>query len=120
MTIAEDFQRLAGQLQMGQHAYILAELNDLLTNATGPQIQSLSAPQLADPFLSNYVAAMVEQAAYRSGNVQPPSWTSSITPLSQPFFATPWMSLRAHLLLHSPIPFRRRNIFIDATLGDRV
>lgn len=63
---------------------------------------------------------MVEQAAHLKGALRPPPWTSAVAPLAQPVFVTPWMSLRAHLLLESPIPFRRRNIFIDASIGDRV
>jgi len=30
------------------------------------------------------------------------------------------MSLRLYLLTHSPAAFRRRNIFIDATVGAQV
>jgi hypothetical protein len=52
--------------------------------------------------------------------VFPPRWTADIPPLSKPAFAVPWQSLRAHLLLESPIPFRRRNIFINASMGARV
>jgi hypothetical protein len=119
MTTAEDFQRLADQLRNGQQTYILAEINDLLTSASPSQIECLSEPSIADAYLANYVAAMVEQAAHRRG-VRPPLWTSRVAPLDQPVFATPWMALRAHLLLESPVPFRRRNIFIDSTIGDRV
>ncbi|MBI4904677.1 MAG: hypothetical protein HY820_13635 [Acidobacteria bacterium] len=119
MTVAEEFQRLASQLRDEQPAYILAEMNDLLTKASGPEIEGVSAAPIADPYLANYVAAMVEQAAHLRG-VRPPLWTSGVAPLARPVFATPWMSLRAHLLLESPVPFRRRNIFIDATIGDRV
>ena len=120
MTIAEDFQRLAGQVGKHQPSYILAEMNDLLSNASAADIESLSAPPIADPYLANYVAAMVEQAAHRQGGAQPPLWTSGVAPLAQPVFAAPWMSLRTHLLLESPVAFRRRNIFIDSTIGDRV
>ncbi len=119
MTIAEEFQRLAGQLRHEQPSYILAEINDLLTSASGSQIECLSKPSISDPYLANYVAAMVEQAAHLKGT-RPPLWTSQVVPLAQPVFATPWMALRAHLLLESPVPFRRRNIFIDSTIGDRV
>jgi hypothetical protein len=35
-------------------------------------------------------------------------------------FIDPSLRLRAHLLTSSPPPFRRRNIFIDTTLGGRV
>jgi hypothetical protein len=35
-------------------------------------------------------------------------------------FCSSLQSLRMHLLTHSPPPFRRRNIFIDSSLGQRV
>jgi hypothetical protein len=100
-------------------AFVLAELNDLLTAAAGDQIESLEDPRITDPYLANYVAAMVELAAHIRG-VTPPVWTSGVVGLSEPVFSVPWMSLRAHLLLNSPIPFRRRNIFIDSSIGTRV
>jgi hypothetical protein len=40
--------------------------------------------------------------------------------LPQPVFGSELKALRLHLLTNSPPAFRRRNIFIDATLGDRV
>ena len=49
MTTAEEFQRLAGQLRNEQSAYILAEMNDLLANASGSQIESFSEPAIAAP-----------------------------------------------------------------------
>jgi hypothetical protein len=69
-------------------AFVLADLNDLLTTAAGDQFESLPRPSIDDPYLANYVAAMV--------------------------------GLAAHLLLESPVPFRRRNIFIDSSIGARV
>ena len=36
------------------------------------------------------------------------------------WFASELKSLRLHLLTKSPAPFRRRNLFVDSTLGDRV
>jgi len=67
----------------------------------------------------NYVTAMVELAAHRVG-VLPPLWTSGVKPLDAPVFIDPSLDLRPHLLISSPPPFRRRNIFIDSSLGDRV
>jgi hypothetical protein len=46
-------------------SYPLAELNDLLASASGPDIEALPAPLLEDPYRANYVAAMVELAAHR-------------------------------------------------------
>ena len=62
---------------------------------------------------------MVEQAASHKG-LAPPPWIVRVPPLDEPYFGTDLKSLRLYLLTHSPPPFRRRNIFIDATLGDRV
>lgn len=104
------------------HRYALATLNDFLT--------ALAAVELPDavehvdlsglsPFLSNYVAAMVEQAAHLK-HAAPPLWVRGVAPLDEPHFATPLKSLRLHLLGASPVPFKRRNIFVDAALGARV
>lgn len=120
MRVDHEFQRLASQLPGEHSTFVLAEMNDLLTKASATEIERLPAPSIADAYLANYVAAMVEQAAHAKGIAPPPPWTAGIAPLSKPVFAAPWMSLRAHLLLESPIPFRRRNIFIDSTIGDRV
>ncbi len=100
-------------------SYPLAELNDLLASASGPDIEALPDPRLEDPYRANYVAAMVELVAHKAG-VLPPAWTATVTPLEAPVFIDPSLNLRAHLLTASPPPFRRRNIFIDSSVGDRV
>ena len=100
----------------------LAELNSFLS--------ALSAPELADAvatapavklgaYAANYIAAMVEYACQKQG-VALPAWTRAVEPLTLPVFASTLQSLRLHLLTHSPPPVRRRNLFIDASLGDRV
>lgn len=102
--------------------FTLAEVNDLLTGIT--RIEMPAALEGADssrlpPFLQNYVAAMVEEAAHRV-EVGPPAWVTGIPPLDMPCFATPLPGLRLHLVHAAPVPFKRRNIFIDASLGARV
>jgi hypothetical protein len=72
-----------------------------------------------EPYVANYVAAMVETAAHRAA-VAAPVWTAEIAPLATPVFGSPLPALRMHLLVRAPPAFRRRNIFIDATIGDRV
>jgi hypothetical protein len=62
---------------------------------------------------------MVEYACARRG-VALAEWTKAIAPLTEPVFGSELISLRLHLLTHSPAPFRRRNIFIDASLGASV
>ena len=118
--IAEAFLRLTASVaEAGKIAYPLAELNDLLSTAPPAEIPELPQPSIGDPYRLNYVTAMVELAAHR-GRVMPPLWTSAVSPLREPVFIDPSLSLRAHLLTASPPPFRRRNIFIDSSLGDRV
>lgn len=104
------------------YRYALAELNDFLSSRWPAELAD--ATWTADvgrlsPFLKNYVAAMVEQAAHLKG-VSTPAWTEAIEPLAEPWFAVSLRSLRLHLLRSSPVPFRRRNLFVDASLGSRV
>jgi hypothetical protein len=106
------------------HRFALAELNDLLSGLSGAQLAdvvSFEPDGLRDlsPMLQNYVAAMVEQAAYRR-DVSPPGWTRNVPPLEEPYFATTLRGLRLHLLRSAPVPFRRRNIFVDSSIGGRV
>ena len=105
-----------------QPQFALAELNDFLTGCPpvqfGDALRDASLDAL-EPWLRNYVAAMVEQAAHLKG-VAAPRWTASVAPLETPRFVTPLAALRTHLLLASHVPFKRRNIFVDATVGARV
>lgn len=122
-SAAREFATLVRALaDEGRARFALAELNDLLS--------ALAPAELADatrdadlgplsPRLRNYVAAMVELAAHQR-RIAPPAWTRDVPPLPEPWFAAPLQSLRAHLLVRSPVPFRRRNLFVDASLGDRV
>lgn len=105
-----------------QPGYVLAELNDFLYGLASSEL--CGAVEQADvtglsPYLQNYVAAMVELAAHRR-HVPPPAWVRDVEPLETPHFATSLKSLRWHLLRTAPVPFKRRNIFIDSSLGDRV
>lgn len=103
-------------------SYALADINSLLSRLSTPELRDATAsPPEVDlsPFLANYVAAMIETACQKRG-LPAPAWTRRIAPLDVPAFGSTLRSLRLHLLRHSPAAFRRRNIFIDAGLGDRV
>ena len=106
----------------GEGRFALAELSDLLVDLTRSEFRdSVGEPpdEALSPYLRNYVAAMVEQAAQRKG-ISPPTWVGDVGPLPEPHFAVPLPSLRPHLLRVSPVPFRKRNIFVDSGIGDRV
>ena len=108
-------------------SFALAELNDILSAcvpmAFADTVSStVFAPHKIDhlsPLLQNYVAAMVEQAAHQK-KIDPPEWVQCIMPLRAPHFATPLLGLRHHLIAASPVPFKRRNLFVDSGVGDRV
>jgi hypothetical protein len=102
--------------------FALAELNEFLeVTPAAAFADAVAAANLSrlTPRHANYVAAMVELAAHRKG-VTPPAWTADVEPLDEPWFATDLKSLRPHLLAAAPIPFKRRNIFVESSLGDRV
>jgi hypothetical protein len=104
------------------HRYALADLHDFLAALVSGQFADAvtpGMPQRLSPLLQNYVAAMVEHTAGRLG-VRAPSWVDDVPPLEDPHFGAPLRGLRLHLLAASPVAFKRRNIFVDATIGDRV
>ncbi len=117
------FQQLVRKLASSSFkSYILAEIHDLLNSAAKEEFEQIVL-ELPEAKLSlyweNYIAAMVEHAAYQKG-VKPPSWTAGIVPLKEPVFGSEFKNLRLYLLTHSPVAFRCRNIFIDSTIGARV
>jgi len=105
----------------GGHA-AWAEIIELLQKRTAVDFQmavrDIEVATLSS-FTANYLAALVETTAARLGEAPPP-WTARVAPLPTPWFGTELRRLREHLLVHAPVAFRRRNIFIDAEVGDRV
>jgi hypothetical protein len=102
--------------------FALAELNSFLSALGAGELRdavTLPPAPGQTSHLANYIAAMVESACARRG-IAPPAWTVAIPPLAEPWFGTDLESLRLHLLTHSPPLFRRRNIFIDASVGAQV
>jgi hypothetical protein len=103
-------------------SHVLAELNDFLSGLPAPDFPSAVEEVPLDglsPFLRSYVAAMVEVAAGQKDR-PPPAWTATVAGIEEPYFATPLPGLRLHLLKSAPVPFRSRNLFVDATVGARV
>ena len=106
------------------YRFALAELNDLLADLTRAQLPDAVADtpeKLEDlsPLLQNYVVAMVEQACHMR-DIAAPTWVRNVPPLEAPHFATPLRSLRLHLLRAAPVSFKRRTLFVDSGVGDRV
>jgi len=123
---ARRFQELTRDLSVAgadssDARFALAELNSWLASLGAGELQAaISAPPpRLTPYLANYIAAMVEVACAMN-RVALPAWLRATAPLPEPVFGSALISLRLYLLTHSPAPFRRRNIFIDASVGSRV
>jgi len=120
----DKFQSLANDLAVlgDSRSYVFAELNDFLTGLSSAQFgKAIEMPPSVrlSLFNLNYLAAMVEfSCASRDHKV--PGWLDDIETLEEPWFASSILGLRLHLLTKSPAAFRRRNLFIDSTIGDRV
>ena len=101
-------------------SFVLAELHDFLQSLGSPSLkEAVKTNPDIEGYYGQYVAAMVETACDQK-NILPPQWVNESKGLEAPVFGTDLKSLRFYLLTHSPIPFRKRNIFIDSTLGSRI
>ena len=122
--VERKFQALCRELvaRPGARSFTFAEVQDWFNRLTGVEfVQAVRyAPQVRlPPFEANYLAATVEHTAAIKG-VVPPAWTVIVDALDAPWFASSLKSLRLYLLTQSPPPFRRRNLFIDSSVGQRV
>jgi len=100
----------------------LAEFSSWLNDLSGAEFEQAArvAPARTLPDeVRNYLAAMVELTCARR-QVAMPTWTRDVAPLRQPLFASELIGLRLHLLTKSPAPFRRRNLFVDTSVGGQV
>lgn len=118
---SQEFEQLCAALRGGASSYTLAALHDFLSQLPRASFAASVAtlPSGLPPFERAYLASMVEHAAAGKG-VPCPEWALATPALATPHFASELASLRLHLLTHSPPAFRRRNLFIDSTVGDRV
>lgn len=118
-----EFQKLLVDLASSDSpSYEFAEILELLGSLGAREFELAVAepPRVElEPYWECYVAATVEHAASMK-HVRAPSWTLDVPPLDEPAFGSTLQSVRWHLLTHSPPAFTRRNIFIDATVGDQV
>lgn len=115
-------QKLKTVQETSDRSYVLNELNAFLADLSKDELLQLIQEYHhvdLNELMDNYVAAMVEQACSKYG-MQLPSWLDECPPLGLPYFGTNLASLRLYLLRSSPPPFKKRNIFIDATIGDLV
>jgi hypothetical protein len=116
------FQELGRACAGPAPRYALAELNSLLSGFTAGQLKDavfVPPPANLTPYFKSYIAAMVELVCAKRA-IAAPFWTREVAPLAEPVFASSLEGLRLYLLTHSPPPFRRRNIFIDSSVGKQI
>ena len=88
---------------------------DVEARATAIRIAPASVGAIHDA----YLAAVAEHLALRFGSAVP-SWTDDPDRfLAEPFFAGGLETLKAVLLVESPLAFRRRQIFVSANALSR-
>lgn len=67
-----------------------------------------------------FLAATAETLAAKQGYA-PPDWIwDQERTLRHPWFALPWIGIRAILLMESPAAFRSRNLFVSENALERV
>jgi hypothetical protein len=75
---------------------------------------------ITDKKYAAYIAAMVEELCF-TNDIDIPEWVfDKKYSLKEPFFVGGLESLKAFLIVESPLPFRRRNIFVSENVLKRV
>ena len=118
-----ELQEIVDKLRNDSEAsYVLAELSDFIFKLDKTEFEraclGLSLDQLSI-FYRTYVASMLEVAAMQK-NASLPEKILVVPALAKPYFGSDLKNLRLYLLTNSPAAFKKRNIFIDSSVGDRV
>ena len=92
--------------------YWLFELVDDFRRTHRPELLSPPARELS-PQLQALFAGVVESLATEA-DLPIPAWCEQVKALPQPWFVAGIENLKASALVESPLPFRRRNIFVLA------
>ncbi|MBW2447336.1 MAG: hypothetical protein JRG83_15570 [Deltaproteobacteria bacterium] len=122
-SAGQTFQGWAAEIAASSEpGFAFAELLDWLGPMEAGQFEEAVADAPTAPlddYWRNYLAATVEHGAALKGATAP-EWVSDVPPLDAPAFGSTLKSLRLHLLVNAPPAFLARNLFVDASLGDRV
>ena len=125
IDLGSQWQSLLANLQdlkLEDSHFCWAAIIDFLTPLDANQFQHLfqyAEQWNLDPENQNYLAATIERKAL-SLNIPAPKWLSEIAPCAYPYFEDETPKLKQYLLLHGDPVFRRRNIFIDSSIGGRI
>ncbi|MCP5046192.1 MAG: hypothetical protein GY940_03410 [bacterium] len=108
---------------MNEIKYLLADFIDEFNRAgiekKRGMVEMFPFKDIKDKKYSAYVAAMVEELCF-TNNMEIPGWVFDRQySLKEPFFVGGLESIKAFLIVESPLPFRRRNIFVSENVLKR-
>ena len=89
----------------------LFDFVDAFRRAPNPELVQEPPPHLGSERLDALVAGTVEALCAEAG-LPDPNWCQTIPALQQPWFVADIDNLKASALVESPVPFRRRNVFV--------
>lgn len=98
-------------LQEGHWPAVLLEFVDDFRARPSPDRVAAAPRPCLDQKLLALLAAVVESVCAEAG-VSVPWWCEGVAPLREPWFPAETENLKAAALTESPLPFRRRNIFV--------
>jgi transcriptional regulator with XRE-family HTH domain len=107
-------------LQDGPRSWSLHLFNfadSFRTRASGALVEAPPLPGL-EPRLQALTASLVE-ALCDEAKLPRPWWTLGVPALETPWFPSETENLKASALVESPVPFRKRNIFVLANFLQR-
>jgi len=108
---------------MEEIKFILAEFIDEFNRSDlgkrQKMVEKFPFSDITDVKYTAYIAAMVEELCFQN-KMEIPEWVwDRKYQLKEPFFVGGLESLKAFLIAESPLPFRRRNIFVSANVLQR-
>jgi len=118
-SVNQEFQRLAQALEepatrrealSALRAFLggLGSSEELAAAVAGLDLRDLG------PVARNLAAAAVEER-FGGFTEDLPSWLRSVPALDRPYFGWRLRSLRPHLMRLTPVAYKRRNLYVDAT-----
>jgi transcriptional regulator with XRE-family HTH domain len=100
-------------LQEGEETWKIHLFNfvDAFRSAKNPTYYIQQAPQNLAPKMMALLSATVEILCEEK-SISPPQWCTQIKDLPEPWFVSGVEYLKPMALVESPLPFRKRNIFV--------
>lgn len=98
--------------------YWLFEWVDDFRRTRDPSL--LSRPTTESGVQLRTLQAAVAEALAMEARLPVPDWCRSVPALREPWFVSGVENLKASALVESPLPFRRRNIFVLANFLERI